>query len=73
MNKLCDIDNIDKFYLDTPYGVITRDGMKKIEDYNNKFDESSISGSKFIPVITHKTNYKGENIEIRFIMLKRCL
>ena len=70
LNKLCDVNSIDKYYLDTPYGVITRDGMKQGGDYVDLFLGID---KRYIPVITHKTNYKGENIEIRFIMLKRCL
>lgn len=73
LNKLCDIDKIDKYYLETPYGVITRDGMKKKDSrIDDLFDESGQSDSEYTPFISHKTNYKGENIEIRFIMLKAC-
>jgi len=72
LNKICKVDKFDKYYLDTPYGMITKDGMKQKGDYIHLFDESESGESRYIPHIDHKTNYRGENIEIKLIMLKEC-
>ena len=67
LNKLCNVDRWDRYFLETPLGIITKDGLKAKQIFN---EEDSFYYTE--PII-HKTNYRGENIEIKFRMYRECI
>ncbi len=66
LDKICNIDKTDRYFLELPQGTITEAGLK-IQDF---FTPSNLD---YTDNIIHKTNYKGESLEIKFRMRKECV
>ena len=65
LDKFC-----DKYILEIPQGIITEEVYKIGERYSG---EDNIIYFYYINPLVHKTNYKGENIEIKLRISKGCL
>lgn len=67
LDKFCNVDRWDGYFLEVPQGIITKNGLrnKGIFTEENIFDYTT-------PII-HKTNYRGENIEIKFRVWRGCV
>ncbi|MEK6830941.1 MAG: hypothetical protein AABX77_02835 [Nanoarchaeota archaeon] len=62
LDKIC-----DKYILEIPQGVITEDIHKIRQVYGGE------DGLYYTKPLIHKTNYKGQNIEIKLRIYKDCL
>lgn len=67
LDKFCDIDREDRYHLEIPQGSINGRGFRANEEFNPE------NNFYYTQPIIHKTNYRGENIEIKFRMRKECV
>lgn len=78
LNKICDINDDKKYFLKTPGGIITSNGIGTTgprdryytEGRNERYVESYID--RYYE-ITHKTIVNKELVEIKLSILKECL
>ena len=66
LDKFCDIDREDRYYLEIPQGSIRGNNFRANEEFNPE------NNFYYIQPIIHKTNYRGENIEIKFRIRREC-
>ena len=67
LDKICNVDKWDRYFLEVPQGIITKDGLR------NKGIFTEEDFFHYTQPIIHKTNYRGENIEIKFRMSRECV
>ncbi len=62
-----------KYRFKTPLGMVSEYGFR-VGSYpeNSLISREEETGFDWTPVIIHKNNYRGENFEIKFRMLKKC-
>ena len=65
LDKFCNVDSWDRYFLEIPQGIITKDGLRT-EVFFERVD-------RYTKLIIHKTNYRVESFEIKFRMRKECL
>ena len=78
LDKICDINNNEKYFLKIPKGIITSNGIRTTESedmyYTKGLNEKYVeSYSNRYYEVTHKTVVNKELVEIKFNILKECL
>ncbi|MBS3080563.1 hypothetical protein J4221_03765 [Candidatus Pacearchaeota archaeon] len=71
LNKICNVERWDAYFLELPYGIVTNDGLKLKETIGEDIFLDN-DPTLYTPSLNFKFNYKGENIELKFRKFIGC-
>ena len=73
LNKFCDKDRWDSFLMETPQGILTKNGLKLKEALGSDlFFNSQDKLNLYTPTTSFKIYYYGKEFEIKYRQLKDC-